>query len=75
MVKPYLLSILFLLSTNLFGQIKIAPVDFFWVNRVDSALNIIKTQIKVSMIHLLSIVRILVFGMESFQPLKVLVKL
>ncbi len=42
MVKPYLLSILFLLSTNLFGQIKIAPVDFFWVNRVDSALNIIK---------------------------------
>jgi hypothetical protein len=42
MVKPYLLSILLLLSTNLFGQIKIAPVDFFWVNRVDSALNIIK---------------------------------
>ena len=42
MVKPYLLSILLLLSTNLFGQIKIAPVDFFLVNRVDSALNIIK---------------------------------
>ena len=42
MVKTYLLSIIILLSTNLFGQPKIAPVDFFWIKRVDSALNIIK---------------------------------
>lgn len=42
MVKPYLLSFLMLLSLNLFGQIKVAPVDFYWVSRVDSAINIIK---------------------------------
>jgi hypothetical protein len=43
MVKRLLVLLIILSSTNLFGQIKIAPVEFLWVNRVDSALNIIKT--------------------------------
>jgi hypothetical protein len=43
MVKRLLLFIFILSSTNLFGQIKVAPVEFYWVKRVDSALNIIKT--------------------------------
>lgn len=43
MVKRLLILLFILSSTNLFGQIKIAPVEFLWVNRVDSALNIIKT--------------------------------
>lgn len=42
MVKRLLILLVLLTSSNLFGQIKVAPVDFFWVNRVDSALNIIK---------------------------------
>lgn len=43
MVKRLLILFFILSSTNLFGQIKVAPVEFLWVNRVDSALNIIKT--------------------------------
>ena len=43
MVKRLLVLLIILSSTNLFGQIKIAPVEFLWVKRVDSALNIIKT--------------------------------
>jgi hypothetical protein len=43
MVKRLLILLFILSSTNLFGQIKIAPVEFYWVKRVDSALNIIKT--------------------------------
>jgi hypothetical protein len=43
MVKRLLVLFFILSSTNLFGQIKIAPVEFLWVKRVDSALNIIKT--------------------------------
>ncbi len=43
MVKRRLILLFILSSTNLFGQIKIAPVEFYWVKRVDSALNIIKT--------------------------------
>ena len=43
MVKRLLVLLIILSSTNLFGQIKTAPVEFLWVNRVDSALNIIKT--------------------------------
>jgi len=43
MVKRLLVLLFILSSTNLFGQIKIAPVEFLWVKRVDSALTIIKT--------------------------------
>jgi hypothetical protein len=46
MVKRLLVLLIILSSTNLFGQIKIAPVEFIWVKRVDSALNIIKTHDK-----------------------------
>jgi hypothetical protein len=46
MVKRLLVLLFILSSTNLFGQIKIAPVEFIWVKRVDSALNIIKTHDK-----------------------------
>ena len=46
MVKRLLVLLFILSSTNLFGQIKIAPVEFLWVKRVDSALNIIKTHDK-----------------------------
>jgi hypothetical protein len=46
MVKRLLVLLIILSSTNLFGQIKIAPVEFIWVKRVDSALNIIKTNDK-----------------------------
>ena len=43
MVKRLLVLLFILSSTNLFGQIKIAPVEFLWVKRVDSALTVIKT--------------------------------
>ena len=46
MVKRLLVLLIILSSTNLFGQIKIAPVEFIWVKRVDSTLNIIKTHDK-----------------------------
>lgn len=42
MVKRLLVLFFLCTTSNLFGQIKVAPVDFFWINRVDSALNIIK---------------------------------
>ena len=42
MIKPYVFLLIVLMTQNLFSQIKVAPMNPIWTNRVDSALKIVK---------------------------------